>query len=347
MVLNLMWDMVGQEKAVYLLQKSLERGSLARAYLLVGPVHIGKMALAINIAKVINCESSERPCGKCVSCQRIASAKHADVQVIELSQIAESSDGESKTRISVEQVDQILHSVNLAPFEGRYKVFIIDGVEFMSVAAANRLLKTIEEPAENVVFILLTANENLVLATVVSRCQRIELVPVAGEEIEKTLINRYQIEPDRAKLLARISDGCFGWAVSAIRDDTLLQQRTEWLDGWREMFDADYDRRFTFTAKIVEKYSQNREVVQRKLDLLLIWWHDLLLVKVGCEKDITNIDFQNELISMASNYSLSQIRVFIDRIQSAKEQLRLNANQQLVMEVLMLNIPEKNAIVVA
>jgi DNA polymerase III subunit delta' len=339
-----MWDIVGQEKAVSLLQKSLDKGSLAHAYLIVGLPHIGKMALAINIAKVINCESSEPPCGKCISCQRIASGKHADVQVVELSQIAESSEGESKTKISVEQVDQILHSVNLAPFEGTHRVFIIDGVEFMSIAAANRLLKTIEEPVDNVIFILLTANESLVPVTVVSRCQRIELLPVASEEIEKALIIRFQIEPDKARLLARISNGCFGWAVSAIHDDTLIQQRTEWLDSWREMFDADYDRRFTFAAKMVEKYSQNREVVQQKLDLLLSWWHDLLLVKVDCEKDTTNIDFQDELKKMVSNYGLSQIRTFIDIIQSAKAQLRLNANQQLVMEVLMLSIPEKNTV---
>ena len=96
-----MWDIVGQEKAVTFLQKSLERGSLAHAYLLISPHHVGKMGLAINIAKAISCESSERPCGKCVSCQRIAEGKHADVQVIELGQIAESSEGESKTKISV------------------------------------------------------------------------------------------------------------------------------------------------------------------------------------------------------------------------------------------------------
>ena len=338
-----MWDIVGQEKAVSFLQKSLERGSLAHAYLLVGPPHIGKMALAINISTAINCETSERPCGKCISCIRIAAGKHADVQVIELAQIAESGEGESKTKISVEQVDQILHSVNLAPFEGKYRVFIIDGVEFMSIGAANRLLKTIEEPVKNVIFILLTANESLVPITVVSRCQRIELLPVASEVIEKEIINRYQTEPERAKLLARISNGCFGWAVSAIRDDTLVQQRIEWLDSWREMFKADNDWRFTFAAKMVEKYSLNRSIVQQKLDLLISWWHDLLLVKVDCEKDVKNIDFLDELKKMASGYSLGQIRAFIERIQSAKGQLFLNANQQLVMEVLMLNIPEKNA----
>ena len=337
-----MWNMVGQEKAVSLLQKSLEKGSLAHAYLLIGPPHIGKMALAINIAKAVNCESPERPCGKCTSCLRISSARHADIQIIELAQITESGEDDRKTKISVEQVDQILHSVNLAPFEGKYKVFIVDGVESMSIAAANRLLKTIEEPVDNVIFILLTSNETLVPTTIVSRCQRIELIPAARDEIEKELVNRYQITADKAKLLARISNGCFGWAVSAIGDDTLLQQRTELLDEWSEIFEADYDRRFTFASRMLDKYSQNRELVQRKLDLLLSWCHDLLLTQVGCEKDILNIDFKDELKSMAQYYNIYQMRAFIDRILSCKEDLRLNANQQLVMEVLMLNIPEKS-----
>ncbi len=178
-------------------------------------------------------------------------------------------------------------------------------------------------------------------ATIVSRCQRVELLPVAAETIEKGLIELYQVEPSKAKLLSLIANGCFGWAVSAIQDDTLIQQRKEWLDAWREVFAADYDRRFTFAAKLVEKYTQNRAIVQQKLDLLLGWWHDLLLVKAHCGQDIKNIDYQNELNKMASGYSLGQIRVFIDRIQSAKEQLRFNTNQQLVMEVLMLNIPER------
>jgi DNA polymerase-3 subunit delta' len=214
----------------------------------------------------------------------------------------------------------------------------------MSTAAANRLLKTIEEPVNNVIFILLTANESLVPVTVISRCQRIELLPVAAEKIEKGLIENLQTEPEKAALLARISNGCYGWAVNALHDDNLIQQRNEWLNDWREMFEADYDRRFTFAAKLVEKYAQNRGTVQQKLDLLLNWWHDLLLVKADCAKDIKNIDFQTELVKMANGYSLAQIRAFIDRIQSAKAQLRMNTNQQLVMEVLMLNIPEKSNI---
>jgi len=339
-----MWDIIGQEKALSLLQKSLKKGNLAHAYLLVGLPHIGKMALALNIAQALNCESSEPPCGKCTACKRIASAKHSDVQILELSQSAESGEGGSKTKIGVDQVDQILHSVNLAPFEGRYRVFIIDGVEFMSIAAVNRLLKTIEEPIGKVIFILLTANENLVPATIVSRCQRIELTPVSKEEIEKALIEHQQIDPQRAKLLARLANGCPGWAISAIADDSLMQQRTEWLEEWIGMFGADFDQRFTFAAKMVEKYGQNREVVQQKLDLLLSWWRDVLLVKVDCGVEIANIDFEDILKKMANDYRLPQIRVFVDKIKSTKEHLRMNVNPQLVMEVLMLNIPEKSKV---
>jgi DNA polymerase III gamma/tau subunit len=100
----------------------------------------------------------------------------------------------------------------LAPYEGKYKVFIVDGVEFMSIGAANRLLKTIEEPVENVIFILLTSNQSLVPVTIVSRCQRIEILPVAAETIEKGLIELYQVEPDRRRnccpgLPTAVSDG--------------------------------------------------------------------------------------------------------------------------------------------
>ena len=77
-----MWDIVGQDKAVTFLQKSLLRGSLAHAYLLVGPPHVGKMALAVNIAMAINCEAPEPPCGKCASCQRIAAGKQADILIL-------------------------------------------------------------------------------------------------------------------------------------------------------------------------------------------------------------------------------------------------------------------------
>jgi DNA polymerase-3 subunit delta' len=339
-----MWNIINHQVAVSFLQRSLEKGTIAHAHLFVGPAHIGKMTLAINLAQALNCSSAERPCGVCDSCLRIAAGKHADVQTIKLEQGSESGESVSKTRISVEQVDQILHSVNLPPFEGKYKVFIIDGLEFLSIAAANRLLKTLEEPIGSVVFIILTTNEAMVPATVISRCQRVELFAVATSLIEKELIARWNVESEKAKLLSRLSAGCPGWAVTMSHDTQLLQQRNDRLEEWIEIMDADFDVRFTFVAKITERYTQNRDTLQQKLTLLRDWWRDVLLVKSGNNEAVTNIDRKDMLQKFADTCNLTQIRQFIGSVESTITQLRQNVNPQLALEVLMLNIPERGKV---
>jgi DNA polymerase III subunit delta' len=338
-----MFNVVGHENVVALLKKSLEKGAVSHAYLLVGPPHVGKMTLAINLAQALNCGAEDRPCGACESCKRIAEGKHADIQIVEMQKAGEGETA-AKTRVSVEQVSEILHSVNLAPFEGQRKVFIFDGFENLSIAAANRMLKTLEEPVSNVVFILLTANEALVPITIVSRCQRLELFPLPFEQVEKSLIDRWGIGPVKAKLLARLSAGCLGWAVTMAQDESLLQQRNDWLDRWLEIIDADMDTRFTFAAKTGEKYAQNRETVQQKLVLLRDWWRDVLLVKVGNSGAIINVDREDTLKERADRHSLTDIRQLLQGVQSAIEQLKRNVNHQLVLEVLMLNLPERGKV---
>ncbi|MBA7641889.1 hypothetical protein ES703_49575 [subsurface metagenome] len=335
-----MWQVIGQTRAVSLLQRSLETDSLAHAYLFVGPAHVGKMTLALNLAQALNCEAAEVPCGECVSCQKIASAKHADVQIIDLSHDDDSAETENRAKIRVEQIEELQHSASLPPFEGRCKVFIIDGAEFLSIGAANRLLKTLEEPVGKVVFILLTIDERLLLATVVSRCQRVELLPVPANEIEIALNSNWGVEPEKAKLLARLSHGCLGWAVSAALGDSLAQQRAERLDRLFDIINADCEERFAYAAQLATQFSQNRGLVHERLNLWLVWWRDLLLVKVGSIDSITNIDRLDSLSEMARGYTLAQIRAFIQSIRAAGEQLRQNANPRLVLEVLMLDIPE-------
>jgi len=335
------WQVIGQDRAVSLLQRSLERGTVAHAYLLVGPPHVGKMTLALNLAQALNCEADELPCGECASCQKIASAKHADVQIIGLTHNANSAEAKPQVEISIDQIRQLQHSANLPPFEGKCKVFIIDGAEIMSNEAANCLLKTLEEPIDRLIFILLTTNERLLPATVISRCQRLELPPLATAEIEAALNNRWGIEPTKAGLLARLSHGCPGWAFSAAADDGLLQQRAERIDRLLDIINADYEERFTHVTQLVAQFNQSRRVVHEMLDLWLDYWRDLMLIKIGCNDDITNVDLEATLIKMTKDYSLAQIKAVIDGIQAAEEQLKQNANPRLVLEVLMLSIPRK------
>ena len=300
------------------------------------------MTLALNLAQALNCEADEPPCGECTSCQKIASGKHADVQVIGLTSNGNSTEAKNRAEIGIDQIRQMQHSAGLPPFEGRYKVFIIDGAEFLSNEAANCLLKTLEEPEGKVIFILLTANERLLPATVISRCQRLELSPLAAAEVEVALNRRWSVEPEKASLLARLSHGCLGWAVSAVLDTGLLQQRAERIDRLLNILDADYEERFAYAIQLATRFSQSRWEVQEILDLWLDWWRDLILIKAGCSDIITNVDFKAMLVEMARDYSLTQIRAFINSIQAAEKQLRQNANPRLVLEVLMLDIPRRN-----
>jgi DNA polymerase-3 subunit delta' len=338
---NVVWQTIGQSKIVDLLQRALERGTLSHAYLLVGPPQIGKMTLALDLAMTVNCRSQngQRPCGECVSCQKIAAGKHADVQVIGLNQSLNSEDTKERTEIGIDQVKDMLHSVSLPPFEGQYRVYIIDEASNLSLDAANRLLKTLEEPIGKVIFVLLTANVRLIPATVVSRCQRLKLTRMKVSEIESVLSTRWRVEPEKARLLSRLSHGCPGWAIGATKVPNLLQARSEKFERMLMMVRGDLNERFGIASQLALQFGKKRETVYEILDTWAGWWRDILLAKTGCSSDVVNIDYMSTLVKMARAYSLAQIKSIIRSIMEAGEQLKLNANSRLVLESLMLNIP--------
>ncbi len=334
-----MWQVIGHSKAVSLLQRSLEKGSLAHACLFLGPPHVGKMTLAVNLAQAVNCLSDDLPCGECNSCQRIKQQKHADIQFIGLTNASEQDESRKKTEISIEQIRQIQHSANLPPFEGRHKVFIIDGAEFLSIEAANCLLKTLEEPFEKVLFILLAEDINPIPETIISRCQQLELIPLSVYEVEQELINHWDVEEYRAGLLARLCKGRIGWAISASQDGELLKRYYEDRDHLLDILNNNYEERFNYAAQLARQFSQKR---RDTLDLLKFWldlWRDLMLIKVGFRESIINIDLEERMGHIVEEIELYDIRNFIKNIQRAVQNLRYNVNPRLVFEVLMMDIP--------
>jgi DNA polymerase III subunit delta' len=336
-----MWQTIGQSKIVDLLKRALENGTLSHAYLLVGPPQDGKMPLALDLAMTLNCraEKGQRPCSECLSCRKIAAGKHADVQVVGLNLNTALEDAREDTEIGIDQIKDMLHSASLPPFEGEYRVYIVDEAGHLSLDAANRILKTLEEPAAKVVFVLLTANERLIPATVISRCQRLNLARLSTGEIENALVNRWRIDPEKAKLLSRLSYGRLGWAIEAGRNSNLLQERTEKLEKMLLIMKSDYSERLTAAAQLALQFGKKRKIVYETLDTWAGYWRDLLLVKTDCHSDIVNIDYWDGLVEMAGAYNLVQIRGAIKSISLAGEQLKLNANARLVAEALMLNLP--------
>ena len=187
---------------------------------------------------------------------------------------------------------------------------------------------------------LLTVNDGWLLPTVVSRCQRLELPPLSVAGAAAALEER-DIAPERARLLAGLSHGCLGWALVVEEDDSLLRQRGEELDKIIGVIKGGGEERFAYAARLASRFSQNRRLVYDELGLWLDLWRDLMLLKLGCCDIITNIDRRDELAGLAAGYRLDRIRSFIGGIRAAAGQLRQNANAQLALEVLVLDIPDR------
>jgi len=327
-----MWTTVGHETVVELLDNSLKNDRLSHAYLFVGPHQVGKMTLAINLAQALNCENSEKPCGLCTSCKRILGLKHADVQVIDLG---------GKTEISIDQIRDLERYASLKPFEGKSRVFIIDNADFMSSEAANCLLKTLEEPPPFVYMILLSTSEKAMLSTILSRCQKLELRPIAISAIERALIERYGIKPEDAHVLARLSSGCMGWAVQTSVNTDAILHRKELLETLVNIAKADRLEKFSYSASMASQFSKNRAEVQKLLSIWISWWRDLLLIKGGCREIITNIDQKETLFREEVYYDIIDIRNFIISLIQAGTLLKNNANPRLVLDVLILGMPKR------
>ncbi len=331
-----MWQIVGHERVVSLLKLSLEKGTLSHAYLFTGPPHVGKMTLAIDLARALNCEGMPAPCGECQSCRKIAEGKHADVQVIGLAE-GKNRDKPQK-EISIEQVREIQRQVSLPPFEGRRKVFIIDGAERLSSEAANCLLKTLEEPVSRVVFILLTKDERLLPPTVISRCQHLRLFPMPMSKVASVVSSRSGVTPEKAKLLAHLSRGSPGWALSAAQDDGLLQVRTDRAEKALGLVSANYEVRFGYAVELAAQFGRESEKVREILDEWRGLWRDLLLIKLDLNQTITNIDLELKLVNIAKGSGIKEIVNFIRDIEKAKAELVQNVSPRLVFEVLMLSM---------
>ena len=347
-----MWSTVGQDHLLKQVQTALGAGRVAHAYLLSGPPHVGKMTLALDMAAAVNCpvaredqagsmfadsKGTDGPCGQCDLCVRIRRGVFADLKLV-----AVGGDARVATRISIDQVREAENFLSVTPVEGAWKVVIFDGAETLSAGQsepANALLKTLEEPPDQALVLLLTTNEDAILPTIRSRCRALPLRPMPGKLLSEYLVSERHLEPDVALRLARLARGCPGWAFSALDDPGLLDDYRDQLTSISEIASAPLDTRFNYANTLAGAFSGDRESVRQELYLWERWWRDVLLIKQGLESHVHNDDRRDALAGQGENVDTADILVFLRSVRETLSALDANVNPRLALECMMLAVP--------
>ena len=326
-----MWGVVGHQGVVRLLDRARALDRLAPAYLLVGPPHVGKGTVALALAKAVNCRGATPPCGECDQCRHIDEGRHPDVRVLEVQEIA------GQRAISIDAVRELQRQAYLRPFEGQWRVTIIDGAEYLSEPAANALLKTLEEPPPNVLLVLLATNAEAVLPTIRSRCQRLDHRPLAQEAVADALVSRWEVPPDQARELARLARGCIGWALRAWRDPTVLETRARRLERLIKVSGGSLEERFAHAGELAALLAQERTAVREVLDLWSAWWRDLLVVRAGAAAVAVHAD--PPTVQQAQGFTVQELVAALRALLRTQDLLDRNVNPRLALEELALSLP--------
>lgn len=267
-------SVVGHERVREILARAIAADRLPPALLLAGPEGVGKKTLALAAARAFLCERRAAPgCGECRACRRIDRSLgqlagwrtaaegrpkepvlmnhrlHPDLLLVEAGRTGETGDS-LKREIKADQVGQLVEETSGSPFEARGRVFVLDGAHLMNATAANRLLKSLEEPPPTTHFLLVTSAPQALLPTIRSRCQMLRLGPLPAAHVEAYLAGPAGLAPDEARLRAGLTGGSIGAALALdveawrqLRDDALsiLEQpgdafeRQQAADRWAEL----------------------------------------------------------------------------------------------------------------
>lgn len=314
-------DILGQDKGIEVIRRSLAAGKIAHAYLFHGPDGCGKRKTALAFVEALFCGKDEG-CGACRSCRKVASLQHPDLHLME----------PEGAVIKVDQVRELQREFALRPFEAPRKACIIEGAERMNPAAANALLKTLEEPPGSAVLILLAANCAAVLPTILSRCQQLRFSPLSQETIE-TLLAREGAGPDTVRLAASLAEGSMRKALD-VAGGAVLHERKSFIEAACAFSLTDIAPLFA-TA---EELAKEKEKALDILEMFKSFLRDTLLLLGGQGAETVNSDLLPLLRREAARHSMEKVMERIDCVGKAQEALLRNVNPRLALEVLFMRL---------
>jgi DNA polymerase-3 subunit delta' len=325
-------QILGQNSAIRILRQAVIHGRLAHAYVLAGPEGVGKRLTALTLAKAVNCLAPPEPgeaCEGCASCLKINSRNHADVIQVE-------PDGDF---IKIDQVRELQRRLRFRPLEGGRRVCILDSAERMNEAAANALLKTLEEPPAETHLFLVTARPHRLLPTILSRCQWVKFKPLSRGHLVQILRSVSSLSEEQALFYASLSGGSARQALS-LGDRLDFQKRLAWLQAFATLFKKSPAEIFEICGQL----AREEDGLPDLLEIWKFWVRDLLVCKAvpeGGEDRFINHDCLEEIRDQARLYSFEQLQDFYRSLAAGQRNLSLKVNRQAALETLMLDMRKR------
>jgi len=364
-------NVIGQDRVKQILINAILNEKVAHAYLFYGPEGVGKDAMAIEFAKALNCERKKgEACDECKTCKGISEFSHPNVKLVfklPLGKNETKDDSplekldESEIKIIQEQVKlksqnpyhkitipransikinsirEIKMEISHSTFIPGWRVVIVSEADAMTEQAANTFLKTLEEPTPKTVIILTTSNKDRLLPTITSRCQLVRFSYLSDDEIAKALVDRYGLSEARARLVARLANGSFGKAIELL-DVTVEDKRIRPIDFLATIASGKIVKLLIEIEKIVTDYE--RSEIENFLQVILTWFRDALMVKVGMVDKVININMLERLKKFVANYGEFEYQNAISLVEKAIEQVEKNVQLNLILINLSLELSE-------
>ena len=325
-------DVVGHKNIIQYIQNAVKTDKVSHAYILNGEKGSGKKLLANLFAMSLQCRDREEDgdaCGQCQSCKQAVSGNQPDIIRVT---------HEKPNTLSIDDIrEQVNNDIVIKPYSSRYKIYIIADADLMTVQAQNALLKTIEEPPEYAVILLLTENAEVLLPTIRSRCVMLKLRNIKDQLIKKYLMEQMQIPDYKADVCVAFAQGNMGKAIMLATSEHFNEIKEEAVHLLREVNEMDMDD-LSAAVKRINTYKLD---ITDYLDVIAVWYRDVLLYKAT--KNVDRVVFSDQLRYIkdrASKSSYEGIENILDAIEKAKSRLKANVNFDLTMELLLLTIKE-------